>query len=371
MAEAPRAATSPATGPPDAAAAAPPRRARRRRWPGFALLLGVVVGAGGVGLTHWAPAESLEERTGLDLLFILGGEHVPQGVRVVAMDPASFDVLLEDAGKPWPRARHAELIRALKKAGARAVAFDVLMEGPQSEEGDRALAAALAEAGNVVLGADVQSTIDPRFREIRIVEPYEPLMAAAAAIGNVGLFIEKGVIRRTSLFQDGRPSLALAAYEVATKDTSERSAAARLIHYYGKGRTVRTSSYYQALDPEQYLEPGYFQGQVVFVGAADPAASGPTDFKDAFATPFSKDDRTYGVEIHASIAANLLERRRIDLLPRTAEAALLLLLGLVAAAVFIALRPVYGAIAFIALELAWWTGAHFDLQPLAGLGPRR
>src|SRR5204862_78288 len=119
-----------------------------------------------------------------------------------------------DDDKPWPREQHAQLIRSLKKAGARAVAFDVLMEGPQSEAGDRELAVALAEAGNVVLGADVQATIDPRFREIRIVEPYDPLKASAAAIGNVGLFNEKGVIRRSSLFQDGRPSLALAAYEV-------------------------------------------------------------------------------------------------------------------------------------------------------------
>jgi adenylate cyclase len=316
-----------------------------------------------VGLSRWPPTwDLLEQSGGLRILFVLrgslGGEVEPKGVRVVAIDTASADVLLLDDNKPWPRERHAELIRKLKKAGARAVAFDVLMKDPQSEAGDRELASALKETGNVVLGADVQATIDPRFREIRIVEPYEPLKAAAAAIGNVGLFIDKGVIRRTSLFQDGRPSLALAAYEVATGDTSLRSPQARLIDYYGKGRRIKTVSYYQAIDPEQYLPSDYFQGQVVFVGAADPAASGPASVKDSFATPFSTDANTYGVEIHATIAANLLEGRRIDPLPDTAEVALLLLLGLIAAVLYIGLRPLYGFLTFVGLELLWWIGAY-------------
>jgi adenylate cyclase len=341
---------------PQAPRAAAPRRRERRRWLPFALLLGAVVGLGGAAVLHWPPAWNLEARWGIDVLFLLRGQIKAQGVRVVAIDRASADVLLLDDNKPVPREKHAELIRTLKKAGARAVAFDVLMEGPQSEEGDRELAAAMKETGNVVLGADVQATIDPRFREIRIVEPYEPLKNAAAALGNVGLLMDKGVIRRTALFQEGRPSLALAAYEVATGDTSQRSAQQRLIDYYGAGRSIETVSYYQALSPEE-LRRGYFEGQVVFVGAADPAASSADDIKDLFATPFSKDTLTYGVEIHATIAANLLEGRRIDPLPDVAEAALLVLLGLIASVVFIGLRPDYGALAFAGFELLWWTGA--------------
>ena len=338
-----------------------PRHKERPRWLPFALVLGAVVGAGAVALLHLPATESFEERAGLKLLFQLRGElPQPQGIRVVAIDTASADILLLDDNAPWPREKHAELIRKLKKAGARAVAFDVLMENPQSEEGDRDLAAALKETGNVVLGSDVQATIDPRFREVRIVEPYDPLKEAAAAIGNVGLFIEEGVIRRTALMQDGRPSLALAAYEVATGDKSQRSGAARLIDYYGEGRHIKTVSYYQAIEADQYLPPGFFDGQIVFVGAADPAASGPASAKDAFATPFSKPKNplTYGVEIHATIAANLLEGRRIDLLPGAVEAGVILLLGLVAAVVFFGLRPVYGALALLGLELAWLMGAH-------------
>ena len=48
---------------------------------------------------------------------------------------------------------------------------------------------------------------------------------------------------------------------------------------------------------------------------------------------------TFGVEIHATIAAGLLEGRRIDLLGPVTETALLLVLPLVAVVVMIALPP--------------------------------
>ncbi len=67
---------------------------------------------------------------------------------------------------------------------------------------------------------------------------------------------------------------------------------------------------------------------------------------------------TYGVEIHATIAANLLEGRRIALLAPALEAALLLGLVLLASATFLYLRPVAGVAVLVAMELGAWTGAY-------------
>ena len=64
------------------------------------------------------------------------------------------DDCIEDLGTwPWPRSRHAQLLKALNKAGAKVVAFDVMFNEPslQGEDDDQKFALAVKEAGNVVL----------------------------------------------------------------------------------------------------------------------------------------------------------------------------------------------------------------------------
>ena len=60
---------------------------------------------------------------------------------------------------PWRRTRIAQLIQRLKADGARVIALDMVFSDPSPKEpgydlsnDDRVLAAALSEAGNVVLG---------------------------------------------------------------------------------------------------------------------------------------------------------------------------------------------------------------------------
>ncbi len=333
-----------------------PRFRVRARTLRAAILLALVPGVLGVFLAHWPHTENLEN-TGLDYLFLLrGGRPQPPGVCVVALDDDSYQEMGVDPAGPWPRRLHAELIRTLAREGAKAIAFDVLFEGARDPAEDAALEGALRDTGIVVLGSSVSLVEDPRFRQATLVEPYAPFAAAAAAVADVNLPTDRdGEIRRTWLLHQGRTSLSLAAYEIATRDLSYRDTSGRLIDYYGPSRTIRTVSFYQALDPEKYLPPGFFRGKIVFVGLSQPAASGPAA-KDAFLTPFrgAEGNLTFGVEIHATLAANLLEKRRIDLLPSAEEGLLLLLLPMVASLVFMALRPVLGGIAFVVLELLPW-----------------
>jgi len=331
----------------------PGRRLRRTR---TAFLLALIPGLLGIALTHWAPSISLEKAGGLDRLFALRGPRTPPSeVCVVAIDDVSYGVIGLDPTAPWPRGRHADLIRTLKLEGAKVVAFDVLFLGEGADpDQDAALAKALAEAKNVVLGSSVEITDDPLYHESTIQEPYEPFTKAAAAVADVNIPTDSdGVIRYIWPARDKRPGLALAAYELATGDKSRRTADARWLDYYGPSRTIKTVSIYQALDPKQYLPPGFFKDKIVFVGISMDAAAGPTQ-KDAFLTPFrgAFGSTTFGVEVHATLAADLLEVREVRLLDPWAEAALLLVLPLVATLVFIALRPLAGGGAFVLLLLA-------------------
>jgi adenylate cyclase len=259
-----------------------------------------------------------------------------------------------DPAGAWPRELHGELVRTLAREGARAVAFDVLFDYPGDPEQSAAFAAGIAEAKNVVLGSTVEQIEDSRFRQMKLIEPFGPLAQAAAAVGDVSLMEDRdGVIRSAWLLHDERPSLALAAYEIATGPWAGRAHGPRLIDYYGPSRTVPTVSLYQALEPVKYLPPGFFRNRLVFVGASLVAAAVPAEAKDSFRTPFRGGTRgnTFGVEIHATIAANLLEGRRITPAPPLLVALMLLLLPLLVTMVFIYLRPVGAAFALLGLEL--------------------
>jgi len=321
------------------------------------LLIALLPAIAGIAFSRWPPTEDLE-RGGLDRLFLLRGVRpVPDGICVVALDEDSFQELGLDPAAVWPRSLYAQLIRTLAGEGAKAVAFDVTFEEPRDPAEDEALRSAVADAGMVVLASTVDQVDDPRFRKARLVEPFEALARAAAAVADVNLPTDRdGVIRWAWLLHGDRKTLPLAAYEVATlRRPTGGTDEERYLDYYGPARSVRTVSFYQALDPGQYLPPGFFRDKIVFVGLSQATAAGPAA-KDAFLTPFrgAGGELTYGVEIHATLAANLLESRRIRLLPRPAEAALLLLLPLVASLVFMALRPLGGAFAFLALVLLPW-----------------
>lgn len=327
------------------------------------VLLALVPGLLGIGLTRWPPAEGLE-RAGLDLLFRMRGERpAPPDVCVVAIDLDSYGALEVDPKLAWPRGLHAKLIQTLVREGAAAIVFDVLFLEAGDPEQDMQLAWAIEDAGNVVLGATIDQIDDPRFRRVQRVEPWGPFAEAADVLADVNLPPDPDdVIRSVWLEPDGRPGLALAAYEVATGDRSLRGdgpQVARLIDYYGPARTIKTVSFYQALDPAKYLPDGFFRGKIVFVGLSEAAATGLAA-KDAFPTPY-RDERgrtTYGVEIHATVAANLVEGRAIDLLPPGIEALLLMLLPVLALLVFVRLGPLYGAAALVGLALLPWGTAY-------------
>jgi len=102
-------------------------------------------------LTPWA--SQLEENFGLGWLFqARGPQPPPEQVALVMMDTESMKVLgLERLHRKWPRQLHAQLVNRLSAAGAAVISFDVFFREPREPAGDKALADAIRQAGNVIL----------------------------------------------------------------------------------------------------------------------------------------------------------------------------------------------------------------------------
>lgn len=325
------------------------------------------------------PLFSLLELKGLDLLFLLRGArpHPPEIV-IVAIDEPSFAEIPKQW--PWPRSLHARLIDQLKKAGARVIGFDILFAEPSQPEEDRALARAIREAGNVVIAGERSIIADPLFRLTSQVDPIESLRATAS-VGIATLPIDPdGTVRRPLPLSSDLPSFASQIVRLYLGEGQQgiRTDASKaiLINHLGPPRTVKTVSYYQALDADRMLPPETFTDKIVLVGRAVQATPEPQRAApDAFPTPFSliSEHLTSGVEIHATIVANVLEGQMLNEPSLGVRLGLLLLLALAVSLILLQLSPFWALGAtlglsalFLVIAYGFFTGANLWLPIFAG-----
>lgn len=276
------------------------------------------------------------------------GVKPPPEVVIVAIDEKSVN----EAGRwPWSRTTTARLIKALKPA--KAVALDIVFSEPQSAQADRALKEAIEYSGNVTLGYffrdDSTNGDDPEaLGQIRnsavtllnykgVGEPVLPLPEFSGAEINIptigsgaigfGSFNmipdDDGMYRAANLafIHDATlyPSLALEALSLYLGSPVILHAAqygvdgiglgkisipvdeggSLALNFYGRAGTFRTIPAIDILQgrvPEKEL-----RDKLVFVGVTE------TGIYDIRATPV--DPLFPGVEIHATVAGNVLQGR--------------------------------------------------------------
>jgi adenylate cyclase len=227
---------------------------------------------------------------------------------IVAIDEPSLAEM--NAQWPWPRSLHAQLIRQLRAAGAKAVGLDIIMAEPSSPENDAAITAAVGP--DVVLAGDETLIQTPQADQLVRATPLPQLTEAGAKTGIASITLGgDGVFRNIPPYPDG---FAITLAQAAGKATGDLPADA-LIQSFGPARSYPTVSYYQALDPENFLPENYFRGRVVLVGLS--LQNAPEIDKggaDAFATPYTvhTGKLVAGVEIQATIYDNIVHGFSID-----------------------------------------------------------
>ena len=320
----------------------------------------------------------------IDLRFQRRGAipHIADSSNVVIVEitQESFKSLPEKW--PWPRSYYARLVRNLKRAGAKAIGIDVVFTSSDSRDtaSDVEFRSAIREAGNVILAGKLESE-QRLYTQRQSMESYgNTYIDSGSTYGLVNVRSDvDGVLRRYMPFaydagqQKRIPTFSMAALNVyfQTKPSSTASVldgmflfgkrsipqydqTSFLINYYGPSGSFRRINIADVLDdrefttveelnhpgeeintfddttmvprlggsgevPAGYLYNGTFAGKIVLVGSTMP------EEKDLFPVPVGEgrqdgDNQMYGVEIHANVIQEILERNFITRQPKWAAA---------------------------------------------------
>ncbi len=235
----------------------------------------------------------------MDYGFVLRGpvDARGSGVWLVLVDDDS----LEPYGfnSPTPRALLANVIRALAAKGVRCIGLDFTLDRPHLAAQDADLQAAIAGSPVPVV---LLNTVLPRYRTERTAVGFAEVITDG---GNRARAIELRVA-------DGTPAFAAALYSACTGAAPPALEQPALLNFQGPpSRTTDARSTFPAISARHvagYPAPA-LRGKIVLVG------SGKAELGDVFLTPFSTAQSGYrpsfGVELHATLLAMLVEGREL------------------------------------------------------------
>ena len=331
----------------------------------------------------------------------IGNPPLANQVTIVALDDATID----QYRYPLPRPVYTDLLRALKPLNASVIAFDVAFyDAAQNPEEDRALAAAIKDAGNVLLamqgsGTAILGDHTERYPVLQLPTPV--LRAAAAGVGTVNIHPDPdGRVRYAQLRiegPDGATYYSLPLVAAANKVRADLSSAQRTgdiftVHAPLGDRVIPMdrrggmSIYFAAPPapaPSDCTNKDLFcvvslkdvingtvpreliTGRAVFIGAH--SLSG---VPDSYPVPNSGGDKMFGVEIWANAAQSILTNR-YPVLKQSDWVTLVQLLILTLAGLLLVFRwRLYGFIGALALLVVYIVGAYvlFALQTQGTIG---
>lgn len=263
--------------------------------------------------------EAFEAKT-YDLRFqSMRGAMAPSpDIALIAIDDKS----IRELGRyPWNRTEYANIINRLSTIGAKAILFDAFFPEPENADSDRQFANALKHAGNVILATNFE--FDANFNIQGQTGSIPELERAAAGLGHINFLPDNdGVNRRNLLIIKDKngitPSLGLQAAMFAlgesklvqspfsvtlgnhTIPTSANNA--MWINFMGPPGVYPRYSFVDVAKGR--INPALLKGKILFIGAT---ALGVYDMR---VTPFH--GNTPGVEVHATIADNIITGRFIQ-----------------------------------------------------------
>lgn len=294
--------------------------------------------------------------------FLLRGtREVPTSVTIVRMDKEAYDQVGRLPGERFPRGELADAIQKITSAGARAIVLDMILEQAGDRDEDLRLAEALANSPSVI-GRFTQTTVDVdptgRQRRVRrVVKPLSLFAEAAQLVVPLEIRLTNGRSQEISLSNEREifsdlPVPMLTVLRKLYRPDLQAPGGFDFINFYGPPNTLTSVSLAELTAPATDVSDSYFRGRLVFIGAVSEIGVGVEAGKDTFLTSVSHLPM-YGVEIHATIAANLIDGSWIRRLSVQAETLAMGLFAFFMAYVVLAAGPIAAVLWTISLAAAW------------------
>jgi len=289
----------------------------------------------------------------------------PDSVVVVALDEDTYRNLDLPMDRPLPREVYGRLLKRLADLGAKRVVFDILFLGRSSSqawdtalrEGVKALPTFLAVDHNMRENGGLV------FHEIIKPDPYVSEFVAGVAL--VGMQLDGGVARHffRSTDENVREFVTLSEAGAGLKKPEDRANVVLpreqdLINFYGPARTLKTVSLYQVLETEVPIPARVFKDKIVYVGFSLRTGLGANQ-KDSFQTPFGE---IFGVEIHATQAANIIGQNWIRRLGPKVELISVGFILFILSFLVMTVRPQVAIAGTIAVIVVWFALGYLLLQ---------
>jgi two-component system, cell cycle sensor histidine kinase and response regulator CckA len=256
-------------------------------------------------------------------------------------------------GEPLSHALHAKLVQRLTRAGAKAIVFDIIFDGPVKDAAaDAAFAEAMRASSRVILAEELDSSTHstsdtPGLRRDKIVPPNPVFSNVAAGLGLAKFTVDHDLVVRRFFPghpSQNEPSLTWVTAEFLKLSSIEDDTLRKgrgWLRYYGPPVSIPHVSYSDALAPGATSDE-FFSGKIVIIGAR-PVAGGILERKDEFLNPISSWWAQYvlmpAVEVHATQMLNLVRGDWLRRLPEPVEAWCLILSAVFFTALLFRFRP--------------------------------
>ncbi|MCB0309664.1 MAG: protein kinase [Bdellovibrionales bacterium] len=298
----------------------------------------------------------------MELCFLLRGPIDPGNeVIVVSIDEESYAFAGANPDEIFPREVYAELLERIAPYKPRAVILDASFKAIMDPEIDARLANAMHLSPTYIgkgLVSKERRGVDGQIRnEETWLMPRELFESAATGLFLMNLQIEQDAVRRFKTGSGTRDNVTPLAEIIPVGSPDGNPPSPRdYINYYGLSGAIPTVTLQQILSGDGQFVKEAVADRYIFVGQQR-AIKIAGQHSDVFNTTLQA--ATPGVEIHATVAANLLSGKWIRSIDLFTEMITLFSIAAILTFIVLKLSPGYGLVLVVATAALWSAGTYF------------